>query len=155
MKIIDLLNKIAKGEMIGTKFEYENDYFMVGDSGQINRYTNESFKEIEYPYDNLGSDYDSLNDEIEIIEDVQPIIVNMTESEYMEYLDWRNEQEFEPFKEEIDKINYYQKNKTEFQVDYKEDGEIKHFCLNKKQRYFADKVNELIDEVNKLKKGEK
>jgi hypothetical protein len=46
--------------------------------------------------------------------------------------------------EDIEGINYYPKNKTEFQVDYYEDGELKHFCLNKKQRYFADKINALI-----------
>ena len=73
MKVIELLNKIAKGEMIGTKFKYSDDYFMVGDSGQINRYTNDSFEEIEYSYDNIGSDYDGLNDEIEIIEEEKEI----------------------------------------------------------------------------------
>ena len=88
----------------------------------------ERFNEYEI-YDDLYNEELTLNDEIEIIEEVE-------DKEY----------------ENIEGINYYQKNKTEFQVDYKEEGEIKHFCLNKKQRYFADKVNELIDEVNKLKK---
>lgn len=73
MKIIDLLNKIANGNEIGTKFKYDNDYFMVGESGQINRYTDSSFRELEYGYDNIGSDYDGLNDEVEIIEEEKEI----------------------------------------------------------------------------------
>lgn len=53
---------------------------------------------------------------------------------------------------EIEKINYYATNrvKNEFAVDYIENGETKKFCLNKKQRYFADKINKLIDKVNNM-----
>ena len=50
---------------------------------------------------------------------------------------------------EIEKINYYPIRKNEIAVDYIENGVTKHFCLNKKEKYFADKINELIDVLNK------
>ena len=94
----------------------------------------------EYYYDSEQNSWNDelclkLDDEIEIIEEVE-------DKEY----------------EDIEGINYYPKNKTEFQVDYYEDGELKHFCLNKKQRYFADKINALIRNqkkiIERLEKGE-
>ena len=72
----------------------------------------------------IFSDYSNIYDEIKIIEEDK----------------------------EIEKINYYATNrvKNEFAVDYIENGETKKFCLNKKQRYFADKINELIDKINNM-----
>lgn len=115
MKIIDLLNKIAKGEIKqGAKFEmFCNNY--IYNNGYIAK--TDGNKTIE----NFYISQRMLNDEIETIEEVE-------DKEY----------------EDIEGINYYPKNKTEFQVDYYEDGELKHFCLNKKQRYFADTINALI-----------
>lgn len=55
-------------------------------------------------------------------------------------------------KKEIEKINYYPIRKNEIAVDYIENNETKHFCLNKKEKYFVDKINELVREFNKLKK---
>lgn len=51
-------------------------------------------------------------------------------------------------------LKYYATNrvKNEFAIDYIENGETKHFCLNKKQRFIVDKINELVREINKLKK---
>lgn len=139
IKIIDLLNKIVNGEMIGTKFKYDNDYFMVGDSGQINRYADDRFSELEYAYDNLGLDYDGLNDEIEIIEEE---------------------------KDDFNGIRYYKDGicymsfssepvKTQDITIEKEIKKIDFRTLNtqkEKNRSMKDTINELIDAVNELKR---
>ena len=50
-----------------------------------------------------------------------------------------------------EKIEYHQVRRNEVEVDYIEDGIVKHFCLNKKQRYFVDKINEILDYLEKIK----
>ena len=80
----------------------------------------------EYLFTNIKTT-DLLNDEVEILDDEDM---------------------------EIEEMKYYATNrvKNEFAIDYIENGETKHFCLNKKQRFIVDKINELVREINKLKK---
>ena len=69
MKIIDLLNKIANGEEVPEKIKYDNDIY---------EYREENREGICYveedTYNNFLIDYvDSLNDEIEILEEDKKI----------------------------------------------------------------------------------
>ena len=125
MKIIDLLNKIANGEKVPKKIEVLSNNEIFNFDNEAGDYSGENgdylFGEVITNVINLQL---FLNDEVEIIEEDK----------------------------EIEKINYYATNrvKNEFAVDYIENGETKKFCLNKKQRYFANKINKLIDKVNNM-----
>lgn len=134
MKVIDLLNKIAKGEVeLGTKFIW---HYRGGDviltfmtrCGALGLFFEEGINsdgEIRWVGLFERYNYQILNDEVEMIEE----------------------------EKEIEKINYYSIGINQIAVDYIENNEKKHFWLNKKEKYFADKINELIDEINKLKGG--
>lgn len=63
MKIIDLLNKIAKGEETPKKFKYENLTFEEISYGVYKD------NEGDYLDDSICVDFSNLNDEIEIIEE--------------------------------------------------------------------------------------
>lgn len=68
-------------------------------------------------------------------------------------IDYSNKEEFE----DIEEINYYPIRKNETAVNYIENNETKHFCLNKKEKYFSDKINQLIKNqkktIERLKKN--
>ena len=64
MKIIDLLNKIAKGEEVPKKIKYKGDIYIWGN-------TSEKYYEQERNYVYVSFDTYELNDEIEIIEEVE------------------------------------------------------------------------------------
>ena len=121
MKVIDLLNKIAKGEDIPNKIKFDGDIFVY----------NQTFKDYEYP-DKCGwlmdisrdSGNNFLNDEVEIIEeekDIEKLNVNI--------------------KWEKDKINY---------KSYNETGK----SIARALQMFSNKIDELVEEVNKLKNKE-
>ena len=62
MKVIDLLNKIAKGEEIPNEIKYNNiDYYWCKECKIYERF--------EDGRKDLYNDLDNLNDEVEIIED--------------------------------------------------------------------------------------
>ena len=70
MKVIELLNKIAKGEDIPNKIKFDGDIFVY----------NQAFKDYEYPDKcgwlmdiSRGSGNEFLNDEVEIIEENKKI----------------------------------------------------------------------------------
>ena len=89
------------------------------------------------------------------VDEREQILIWSDTKEPVRYSQFRdNEFEFEIIEEkEIEKINYYSIRDKEIAVDYIENNEKKHFWLNKKEKYFADKINELIDEINELKSG--
>lgn len=65
MKVIDLLNKIAKGEEVPKKIKYENEVYVSDHEGM-------DFYELEVGYGLLLekiNDTNLLNDEVEIIEE--------------------------------------------------------------------------------------
>ena len=64
MKVIDLLNKIAKNEEVPKKFKYNNTLFNYDEDIKVYHYNYYSFN---YYYD--LTDNEVLNDKIEIIED--------------------------------------------------------------------------------------
>lgn len=140
MKIIELLNLISKGEEVHKKIKYCDEIFIfTGYDSKSKNYTNE-FEDLFEVLD--GS---ILNDEIEIIEEKEmchkchkyPAEYNQT---YCEFCLGISKEHKIP-----EKIEYHQVRKNEVEVDYIEDGIVKHFCLNKKQRYFADKINEILN----------
>ena len=127
MKVIDLLNKIANGEEVPKKI-------------RITDVDDRCTKHYNFFYDEDDQEYKDdelfplgarlildrvLNEKVEIIESQEHKIP--------------------------EKIEYHQVRRNEVEVDYIEDGIVKHFCLNKKQRYFADKINEIIDYLEEIK----
>lgn len=72
MKVIDLLNKIAKGEEVPEKIKWGNDEWKYSNGASKNYYTD---------YEDLFSviDGSNLNDEVEIIEDEEPDLFEMIE----------------------------------------------------------------------------
>lgn len=113
MKVIDLLNKIAKGEEVPKKIKLDGEVYLY--SKTYEQYHSERYDEnlletiSEY-------NYSGLNDEIEIIEEDK----------------------------KIEKLNDYFRGEKWF-------NEIGQERLDKNFDKFAEKINELIDEVNKLK----
>ena len=109
MKVIDLLNKIAKGEEVPKKIKVhgEVDYTIFIFDKNRNLYSCGDYNTLGYKYD-LSL---MLNDEVEIIEEEKDI-------------------------EEIDK--------TEIEVS-----------MSIGEQICANKINELIREVNKLKNKER
>ena len=115
MKIIDLLNKIANGEVLPIRFKYrENEYFL----NAVNDYwcvdTGGWFSVEELSTSNL-------NDEVKIIEE----------------------------EKEIEKLEIKQNGNLNYYIE----NEFGTKCaLTKHSKKKADKVNEIIDEINKLKR---
>ena len=75
MKIIDLLNKIAKGEEVPNKIKYKCDIYIIGEDvcNKYVKYINEK-KDVDGYTKYLFQDWILdviLNDEIEIIEEVE------------------------------------------------------------------------------------
>ena len=65
MKVIDLLNKIAKGEEVPRKIKWDEEEFIYG----TNRiYRNEDDEPLVY---NLLPSGENLNDEVEVLEEVE------------------------------------------------------------------------------------
>ena len=109
MKVIDLLNKIAKGEEVPKKIKYD---------GMIFDYQEDTYEYLCYEENNfslLGYDnpYDMLNDNVEIIEE----------------------------EKEIKKLN----------LD--SDELLKNVIITAQDYVIESKINQIIDEINKLKSG--
>jgi transcription antitermination factor NusA-like protein len=66
MKIIDLLNKIAKGEEVPKKIKYRNDIYILIDNYCY--YCDETNLNLS---DGLYAEQSRLNDEVEIIEELE------------------------------------------------------------------------------------
>lgn len=125
MKIIDLLNKIAKGEEVPTRIKYKNDFYEYAEWYQ--GYRNET-KTDDEDYEILllsrlidkqvGTSF--LNDEIEIIEE-----------------DIEEDKPIEKITIDLNYANHYSK------ANVKANG-----------KYLAEKINEIIDVVNELKERE-
>ena len=115
MKIIDLLNKIARGEEPPEKIKYSEKRIYEYE-GLSNNYYCKEFD--DYLLDDC--DLCILNDEVEIIEEDK----------------------------KIEKLNDYFRGEKWF-------NEIGQQRLDDNFDKFAEKINELIDEVNKTKKGDK
>lgn len=69
MRVIDLLNKIANGEKIPNKIKYGKDIYEYDDGFDYVK------DDMEHPYfaENYCNDYNSLNSEVEIIEEDKKI----------------------------------------------------------------------------------
>lgn len=136
MKIIDLLNKIAKGEEVPNKIKWNDDEWVYNDGASKNYFND---------YEDLFSAIDgsNLNDEVEIVEEEQ-------------------EDNFSGIKCFADGRCYMsiasEPPKTK---DIEEDKEIEKlgmfeeaYCDSAFDGIVFKKINKLIDEVNKLKRGE-
>ena len=130
MKIIDLLNKIANGEDVPEKIMYDHQTYFYDD--ECNDYT-----DYDGRYSLFGDKFLNgyglvayLNDEVEIIEEPKKIKKILTEKPSQEYIISDKNTDIEE-RMEIIRKNMYK--------------------LSLHQCYLADKINELIDEVKKLK----
>lgn len=108
MKIIDLLNKIANKEELPKKIKYNDDYWKVGiaDNEEVD-YLNDSEFELFSQYLQHAL-IESLNDEVEILEDEETDIQEIKEITETSTID-------------------YSKNKEEMITAYK----LIHICENK------------------------
>ena len=125
IKVIDLLNMISKGEKVPRKIEYDGIIYTRGWSDYMG---DEPITEY-YNHDIHGSWFNgnelTLDKEIEIIEEDKEIEKIKTHQEYTS-------------KGKLHDYLYYQDNK---------------YAVSLPQKVLTDKLNELIDAVNELKKG--
>ena len=145
MKIIDLLNKIANGEEVPKKIKiFGHIFFYTGDKRPQRFYrmdTQDNYLLRDFVY--------TLDSEVEIIEEeTKPLTKQDLEAlgyacgEIRKCFEngWNKSLENKPFKEDkkIEKIDnaYYHKTQPE------------------QNQIFKNKINEIIDEVNKLEKEE-
>ena len=124
MKVIDLLNKIAKGEEVPKKIKYDGDiYFLESDA----IYEFFTYKTIDYDKFNtdgkrigkalfLDNCYMHLYDEVEILNEAK--------------------------EDKIQKIYHFKTSLIENEVE---------ILITKNLNQMVDKFNELIDEINNLK----
>ena len=96
MKLIDLLNKIVKGEEIPKTFEYNNYIFNLGDD---KRYRDQ---EGDYLVEHISYNFKNLNDKIEILEDKK--IVGLTNRRGENY-DKKLKDIYAKINEIIDRLN--------------------------------------------------
>jgi len=115
VKVIDLLNKIANGEEVPKKIKVGMFELTLSDDGK--HYTGETLTILNNIYG-----MHSLNDEIEIIEEDNPIEELLIE-------------------QDCPSSNYYIRNEFGTKCG-----------LTKHSKMIAEKVNEIAREVNKLKK---
>jgi hypothetical protein len=125
MKVIDLLNKIAKGEEVPKKIKYEEKEWIYRKN--VQDYIYEKDIEIKYLIQEILKGYIATKDllfyEIEIIEEDKGI-------------------------EKLE-LGYPEDNPSNVYII----NEYGTKCyLNKHDRVMAFKINELIDEVNRMKK---
>lgn len=163
MKVIDLLNKIANGEEVPKKILYKYDYkdfhkeYRLKWNIKYKGYytTNDKTPITHLLADNLWN----LNDEVEIIEDKQePKPITKKDLEAIGYAfgemkkalqnGWDKSLKNEPFKEDkkIEKLSILTFSDL---IDMPKEELVD---VIKEQRF---KINEIIDEVNKLKDDRK
>lgn len=170
MKIIDLLNKIAKGEEVPKKIKYNDDiYIHVGEYCYFCEETNEILSQ------NIYAEISRLNDEIEIIEEpkdkweklkiwlkeyafknLESKGIVLTTDEVLNQMAGLDDEEEPDLFEMIEDMKNKPKHIEEIALNnegdiiYYEDGEKHRFNTNKQNKYFAHKINELTKAVNYL-----
>lgn len=119
MKVIDLLNKIANGEEVPRKFKYENKTYIYDDDLR-EHFDDREFYCFNYTFD--LTDYEVLNDEIELIEDAPK---EDKKIEKLDLSDW-------------------------WEITSKEDCKPEGLerIFNKNAVSFSSKINEIIDRLN-------
>ena len=142
MKVIDLLNKIAKGEEVPKKIKWNDDVWIYSCGPSKSYYTD---------YEDLFSviDGSNLNDEIEIIEENEEKIKTPTLDDMKDI----GEKVGKAYRELFEGFNKGWNTPIEEEKDiepckYKDCGNEKYF------EYIADKINELIDIVKELRSKE-
>ena len=174
MKIVDLLNKKANGEEIPKKIKYKDNIF-IAKGDRINGFIDYVCEELDYCFFHY-IDWDALNDEVEIIEedkkdeeieiyvngkevDITDIYEPLKQGEYIykENGKWyvhklKNVSFVIEEDKRIEKIETYDKDGNIF-IDeqcFKYVPIDKH-CLTANEQVFVDKINKVIDYMNKEK----
>ena len=160
MKIIDLLNKIANGEEVPDKIKYEGDIYELDAYGAYVHETDENEYEDLFNQRCWNVDFDDfLTDEVEIIEE-EPKPITKEEIEALGYAcgeiqkcfinGWNKSLEED---KKIEKIDIKSDEATSNSYYILNEHGTKCY-LTKHSKVIADKVDELIDKVNKLEKEE-
>lgn len=121
MRIIDLLNKIAKGEEVPKKIKHEDCIYILHiNEDNLIYYQQENCKYFMFEIKCLSN----LNDEIEIIEE----------------------------EKEIEEINIKQEKNIKNNWKWKIKDTEHDYNISTPQKIMCDKINELVRELNKIKK---
>lgn len=145
MKVIDLLVDIANGTEVPKKIKWEDTIWAYSEHDKD--YLEYPFSEEEYKglfcmKDSILTQY--LNDEVEIIEDISKVQVEMTQEEYLKYLDRElNTPEEDKKIEKLDLSDWWEITSSE---DCK--PEMLANIFNKNAKAFSSKINEIINKVN-------
>ncbi len=152
MKIIDLLNKIAKGEEVPQNIKYNDLIWFWCEGCQIYETNNEDGKCI-----NLYSGFTTegnLNDEVENLEEVEDkkyeYIEELTDDDIYFYPECEDDSK-ENFE---DKINALIRNQKYIKERLEDIQKIKNKRFTRNQKQIASKINELIDVVNEIRNRE-
>lgn len=169
MKVIDLLNKIAKGEEVPKELWYQGRLYKYNeDNNIVYRYT------FSNPMQTLGLILmvDSLNDEVKMIEEDREDLVLTGEKNELGFYVFELPPEYKYFQvatlgnkiylkngivkkleeKEIEKINIHQEYTAKGQLHDYLYYQGNKYAVSLPQKVLADKLNELIDIVNKLNK---
>lgn len=124
IKIIDLLNYVARGENIPKKIKYRDEIWEYTSTvfGKCYQYYSDYLREWKRLEDVIVLE-ECLNDEVEIIKEkkkIEEILISMDDNS----------------------------------MPFVGDKQYKHLSYAEVDLMFANKINELIDEVNKLKESE-
>lgn len=123
MKIIDLYNMVANGKQ-PTRFNYKNHEWLYSVSDYDFRTMEQEYITADVP------EYRYLLQEIDVS-------------------NLNDEVEIIEEEKELEKINL----DSNEDIIYYENGEKHRFTTNKQTKYLTHKINEIIEEINKLKKG--
>ena len=160
MKVIDLLNKIANGEELAPKIKFHNMIWVL--ESALDYCEDYYSKDLDkYLFYNKWALTHNLNDEVEIIEDKQePKPITKKDLEAIGYAfcemkkalqnGWDKSLKNEPFKEDK-KIDYL----TNEEITLYADEEPVETIVNFDNKELVNKINEIIDEANKLKDDRK
>ena len=139
IKIIELLNKIANGEEVPKKIAYKNEirYYVDSDKDYMSHDSKYYYLFYNIFKNGTGESFQkALNDEVEIIEEDKKI---EKLEKYYEFEDIDNNEDNKKYKE------YYENILKVYGTGEYEIDEALSFTI--------DKINELVDEINKLKEN--
>ena len=120
IKFIELLNMISRGEEVPKKIKYKDDIYI-----HVDNHCSVCEETYEILSNNIYAEHNSLNDEIEIIEDTPKI------------------------------SKLYINNKLQYDLSPKEDKKIEKLKYTDTiynscdKKIFTDKINEIIDVINR------
>ena len=153
MKVIDLLNKIAKGEEVPKKIKYKCDIYIIGEDvcNKDVKYINEK-KDVDGYTKYLFQDWILdviLNDEIEIIEEEKEDNFNgiryfVNGNCYMSIASEPPKTQDITIEKEIEELNIKQEKNIKNNWKWKIKDTEHDYNISTPQKIMCDKINELV-----------